>query len=86
MTPSLPENSQRLFTVREVAASLRLSPAAVYRLTSAGVLACLRIGGPRGAIRITQADLDDFLDRSRATKQPPTTRTPTTVRLKHLRI
>ena len=36
MTPSSPENPQKLFTVREVADSLRLSRAAVYRLTSGG--------------------------------------------------
>ena len=86
MTPSSPENPQKLFTVREVADSLRMSCAAVYRLTSGGSLACLRIGGPRGAIRITQADLDDFLARSRATKHPMPHRAPTTVRLRHLRL
>ena len=42
---------------------LRVSKSAVYRLTSSGDLASYRIGR---SVRITAADLSDYLNRARA--------------------
>ncbi len=49
------EDTQRLLTVKEVAATLRLSPTTVYRLTRAGVVESVKFGG---SVRIPARALD----------------------------
>jgi excisionase family DNA binding protein len=46
---------QGLLTVKEAAATLRLSPNTVYRLTRSGVLESFRVGG---SVRIPARALD----------------------------
>jgi excisionase family DNA binding protein len=48
-------SEQELLTVKEAAATLRLSPNTVYRLTRSGVLESLRIGG---SVRIPRRALE----------------------------
>ena len=50
--------AERLLTVSEVAADLRVSNMTVYRLIKAGQLAAIRVGKN---YRIRQADLDAYL-------------------------
>ena len=56
--PPDPGPHERLLTVREVAASLRVSTALVYKLCERNELRSLRIGG---ALRFYEADLESFL-------------------------
>lgn len=75
----------RLLTVREVAEILRVSPSLVYQLVEANKLACHRIGNRNGAIRISPADLDEYLARCRNEPQDKTPK-PARPRLKHLKL
>lgn len=54
-----------MLTVVEVAAFLRVSRTCVYQLIESGKIACHRIGVGRGAIRVTQSDLDEFVQGCR---------------------
>ena len=62
--PDLPSTAlpSRLMTVGEVARYLRLSDRQVRRLIAGGELTVLRLGT---AIRISELDLHEFLERSR---------------------
>ena len=74
-------------TVRETATQLHVSAACVYQLVETGKLACHRIGIGRGAIRISQSDLDEFLVGCHSpTKTAEPLKTPPRVKLKHLRL
>jgi excisionase family DNA binding protein len=58
-----------LFTVDEVAQTLRVRPRAVYERISSGELAAVRLGlGPKAPIRVRAEDLDRYVT--------PTDRTP----------
>lgn len=48
-------------TVSDVAIQLRISKASVYQLIESGRLAHHRIGARRGAIRVSQEDLDAYM-------------------------
>jgi excisionase family DNA binding protein len=50
-----------ILTVKECAERLKISPACVYQLVSERKIAHARIGCGRGAIRITEQDLQAFL-------------------------
>lgn len=52
-------------TAAEAAARLGVHPSLVYRLCRAGRLPHRRIGLGRGAIRILEADLTEFLEASK---------------------
>ncbi len=73
-------------TVREAAARLEVSAATVYGLVSAGRLRCHRVGLGRGAIRVSEEHLADFL-KGAETSPGATVPTPPprVVKLKHLR-
>ena len=58
-----PRDPGKWYTPQEIADMLRVSKSAVYRLTSSGDLASYRIGR---SVRITAADLSDYLNRARA--------------------
>jgi excisionase family DNA binding protein len=83
-------------TVKEVAAQLAVSEALVYGWVESGLLPCYRLGGrgKRGAIRITDADLNAFLDKCRHEKERPPARPaapsppprPLPAAFKHLRV
>jgi excisionase family DNA binding protein len=52
-------------TVKEAAARLEVPVSSVYALAAAGRLPHRRIGLGKGVIRITEADLAEFLERCR---------------------
>lgn len=58
-------NLEEWFTVDEIAAHLKVSRSNVYQLIERGRLTAHRIGVGRGAIRIAQADLDEYLVSTR---------------------
>jgi len=63
--PNLANLLAEVFSVREVAQLLKLSVAAVYELCRTGSLGHYRFGTGRGTIRITGADVEGFLQKSR---------------------
>ncbi len=84
LTASLPV----LLTVTEAAERLRVSRSRVYELVEDRQLAHHRIGGARGAIRISETDLLSFLADSRV---EPTADEPTPLplrrsALKHIKL
>jgi excisionase family DNA binding protein len=74
------EPPEPLMTAAEVAEWLNVSASAVYDLCSAGELNHFRIGtGKKKTVRIARADVEDYLERSRAMPPvvvEPTRRTP----------
>jgi excisionase family DNA binding protein len=73
-----------LLTVKQVAERLQVSSSAVYQLLDAGRLACHRIGTGRGAIRVSESDLESFLAACRQERQEPMAAAPR-VKLRHLK-
>jgi excisionase family DNA binding protein len=60
-----------VFTVREVAKALRVSQAVIYGYVEAGLLVCHRLGARgRGAIRITEAQVEALLELRKTQKGP----------------
>lgn len=57
---------QTFLTVKQVAASLCLTPGAVYKLCDTGQLVCHRFGAGRGAVRISPGDLKAYIEKSRS--------------------
>jgi excisionase family DNA binding protein len=51
-----------LFTVKQAAQQLALSPSSVYELIATGRIHAFRLGPRRGAIRIRKKDLQAYLD------------------------
>ncbi len=79
-----------MLTVKQVAEKLNITPQSVYQLIQTGKLPVHRFGNGRGTIRISQEDLDRFIEScrhvaspqdvpkvSRPARQPP---------LKHIRL
>ena len=85
-TDDLTGRFSRLYTPAEVAEILRASRSHVYDLIQAGDIAVHRISrGRRGAVRISEDDLRDYLARCRVeTRNAPSV--TTTRKLKHIRI
>ncbi len=74
-----------MLTVKQVAEKLGVSPTTVYGLCQRRKLRHARVGLGRGAVRIDEKDLDDFL--SGATVGPERAQpSPPLERLKHLRV
>jgi excisionase family DNA binding protein len=71
-----------MHTVAEVAQRLKSSRGLVYVLCETGKLSHHRIGVGRGTIRITESDLEAFLQATRV----ETPRPATAVGLKHIRL
>ncbi len=69
-------------TVKEVAAILGVNPKTVYLVIRSGRLRCHRIGNGRGTIRISDAQLAEYMGNCEQTE--PTTRTPAKLQLRHL--
>ena len=74
-----------MMTVKDVAEILRVSPSLVYQLVESQKLACHRIGGTRGAIRISVTDVSEYLAQCRQERKVRTPRPPRP-RLKHLKL
>ncbi len=61
-----------MMTVSEVAKMLGISPQSVYSIIEAGKLAAHRFGAGRGTIRVSEDDLNAYIEASRIKKdQPP---------------
>ncbi len=74
-----------LLTVRDTADRLNVSRNCVYQLVEAGKLPCHRIGIGRGAIRISEEDIRQFLESCRQEKHEEPRKAPRR-KLKHLKL
>lgn len=74
-----------MLNVREVAERLRVSATCVYQLIEQGKLACHRIGIGRGAIRVSEGDLEEFIAGCRNDRNAGARMPPHPIRLKHLK-
>ena len=70
-----------LMTVAEVKNRLRCSLSNVYNLIEAGELRCYRVGKGKGGIRVSERQLQDFLDSRETRPDEEEDATP----LRHLR-
>ena len=61
-------SSRRLLTVQEVAARLGVSEKTVRRRIADGLLPAVQLGHYRHALRVDAAELDDWLETRRTTK------------------
>ena len=75
-------NDNPLLTVTETAERLRCSRALVYQLCESGRLPHHRLGVGRGTIRVSELDIESYLEKTRIEAPPPQPRTP----LKHIRL
>jgi excisionase family DNA binding protein len=75
-----------LLKVRDTAERLNVSESCVYQLIEAGKLPCHRIGNGRGAIRISEADLNDYLASCREARTGEKPGKAPRPRLKHLKL
>ncbi len=75
-----------MFTVKETATRLRVSPATVYALISTGKLRCHRVGVGRGVIRVSPDNIAHFLEESESSATEKTISRPARPRLKHIRL
>jgi excisionase family DNA binding protein len=73
-------------TIREMAKRLAIAPSTAYALVQSGKIASHRIGIGRGAIRIDEQDLKDFLGSCRSSPRPETRPRLARARLKHLKL
>lgn len=55
------QTQEKLYTIRELAALLRISVASVYELVKRGKIAVLRVGAAGGAMRFRKCDVDLYL-------------------------
>jgi excisionase family DNA binding protein len=74
-----------MLKVSDVSRRLNVSPGCVYELVARGRLPCHRIGLGRGAIRVREEDLNEFLAATRMARGEEAPRLPRP-RLKHIRI
>lgn len=72
-----------MYTIKEVAELLKLAESTVYALIDSGKLIACHFGPNGGAKRITQADLDAYIQSCRRTTE--TQPRPRRTELKHLR-
>ena len=79
---------KQFYTVKEVASRLNMSASSVYALVECGHLAFYRLGKRRGAIRISDEDLDSFLQGCRVGTSEPTKapRQRRSRKLQHIRL
>ena len=73
-----------MLTVTQVAERLNLSKQCVYALIDSGELASHRFGKRRGTIRISEADLNEYVTASRQEMAEKPIRRASRPRLKHI--
>ena len=74
-------------TVNQAAAKREVEASTIYDLCRHGLLGHARIGVGRGVIRISQADIDDYLERASVRPASAAPDDPETEpELKHLRL
>ena len=75
-----------LLTVRQVAERLNVSASCVYQLVESGKIPNHRIGLGRGAIRVSEADLEEYLASCHREKMSEAPRRAPRLKLKHLKL
>lgn len=79
-----------MLTVKQVAEQLNLTAQLIYQLIQSGKLPVHRFGNGRGTIRISQEDLNQFIDSCRQVASPRdvprVTRPSRQPPLKHIRL
>jgi excisionase family DNA binding protein len=74
-------------TAKAAARKLECSVSTIYALVAAGKLRCVRIGLGRGAIRISEEHLEQFLKAAEPEKTPASTPPAAPMRtFKHLKL
>ncbi len=73
-----------MYTVKTVAERLQVSAGTVYAAVSDGRLRCYRLGRGRGAIRISEVSIQEFLERSASESAPPAIERPS--KFRHLKL
>lgn len=81
---SLSASPGSLLTIREAAALLRLSESTIRNAVRLGQLRAFRFGIRGGTIRISPADLDDYVAGAATTPRAPRMLTATGGQFKHL--
>lgn len=77
--------NDKLLTVKEVAEFLRLSRSETYKLIQSKALPHYRVGPGRGAIRVKETDIQEFLEvRRLGPRKTPAPRLPIG-ELKHIK-
>ena len=76
----------KLMTVKEAARLLSISPQSVYRLISSGRIPAYRLAVGRGAVRINEQDLLEYLASSLQPKQQDVNAETSIRPFKHLRL
>lgn len=74
-----------MLTVQQTAERLNVSPQVVYALCSSGKLPSYRIGLGRGAVRVSEDDLAEYLESCRQNAKPRK-QSRTLPKLKHLSV
>lgn len=74
-----------MLSVKQVAEQLNLSRQCVYALIESGLLPVHRFGVGRGTIRVSEADLNEYVASQRECRQKQTVR-PRRSKLRHLRL
>ncbi|MCY2967400.1 MAG: helix-turn-helix domain-containing protein [Planctomycetota bacterium] len=75
-----------LLKPRQLAERLNVSLSTVYGLIETGKIACHRIGRGRGAVRVSEEDLADYLASCRNAEKNQTKPPRPRVKLKHLKL
>ena len=78
-------NPPRMLKPGDVAARLNISRSLVYELIEKRKLSCHRIGFGRGAIRVAEDDVAEFIRSTRTESRKEGDDTPTPRRLQRLR-
>jgi excisionase family DNA binding protein len=65
-----------MLTVTEIAARLKVSRSTIYNAVEAGILSHYRIGLGRGAIRVSEEQLQKFLESTEVEETPSTSVRP----------
>ena len=77
-----------LLKPRQLAERLNVSLSTVYSLVETGRIACHRIGVGRGAVRVSEEQLAEYLESTRRETREPTERRSVSrlPQLKHVRL
>ena len=79
-----------MLTVKQVAEQLNIAPHSVYQLIQSGKIPVHRFGAGRGTIRVSQVDLDQYIESCRQVASPQVvskvTRPARQPPLKHIRL
>lgn len=75
-----------MLTVKQVAMRLNVSQSCIYQLVETGKIPHHRIGTGRGAIRFTEANLEEYLVGAQQNAAAYTPSIPSQRKLKHLKL